>query len=100
MAFRITVDVDDATEKRVKDAFAASYSYAAKVPDPTFDPALPDNAGKSAPLVDNPVSPEQFVKQRVRQYVKEVVAGFEATKAADKARDTASTKAAAEVLPA
>lgn len=98
MPMRISIDVDDATTKRVVDAFTNAYGYQPKVPDPAFDPALPENAGKTAPQVDNPETAEQFVRRRIRDYVREVVAGYEATKAADKARDTARKKAETEVL--
>lgn len=76
----LVITVPDAQVQRVLDAFAATYSYSATIPDPA-------NEGQTLP---NPETKTQFCRRMLRRYIVDVVKAYESTSAAEAARTTAA----------
>lgn len=79
-----------AVNNRVIDAFAAMHSRPENVKDP-------GNPG--GPLIPNPKSKEDFMREVILRFIVETVEGHEGGIAAKAANDTARTKARNDVKP-
>lgn len=78
---QIVINIPDTVVGRVLDAFAATYRYAATLPDGS----------------PNPQTKAQFAKQRVLAYVKEVVVACESAAAGAAASTSAAATATTDV---
>lgn len=72
----ITLDVPDAQEDRIYEAFATAFGYQEEIADP-------DDAGQT---IDNPQSKADFAKERIASFITGTVASVEAEAAATEAR--------------
>ncbi len=79
-----------AVNMRVTNAFAAMYQR----PDDVADPTNP-----GGPVISNPQSKENFMREIILNFIVETVEGYEGGVAAKGADDTARVKARNEITP-
>lgn len=84
----ISLDVPDAQEDRIYEAFATAFGYQEQVPDP-------ENAGQ---MTDNPQTKAEFAKERIASFITGTVGSVEAEAAATTARTDAIDNVNKEVV--
>ena len=86
---QITFNIPDDKVADVRAAFKTTYNYQSVVPNPAFDPQLPEDPITNPSTIDNPETEVQFFKRKIREYIQEVVKAYQAKTAASSARQTA-----------
>jgi hypothetical protein len=62
--------------QEVQDAYAWSVSYQDQVPNPGYDPSLPEDPVDNPRLIDNPVSKQELVRLILREGIKQRVRSY------------------------
>jgi hypothetical protein len=91
----ISINIPDAVQPRVLDAFAATYGRPEEIPDPNHTPTGPGDVV----MIPNPETKAQFAKKMLQQHVREVLTAHEASAEAEAARQAKADQIAGE-LPA
>ena len=69
MAQQFCVDIADDDVERVITAMCANYKYQSQVPNPNFDPELPEDPDTNPRNIPNPESRYQFVNRMGRDFL-------------------------------
>lgn len=83
----ISIDIPDAVQPRVLDAFAAVYGRQDEIPDP--------NDGTK--MISNPETKAQFARRMLKQHLREVLTAHEASAEAEAARTAKASQIAGEL---
>ena len=86
---QITFNIPDNKVADVRAAFKTTYNYQAVVPNPAFDPELPEDPVTNPSTIDNPETEVQFFKRKIREYIQDVVRAYQAKTAGASARQAA-----------
>jgi len=93
---QIVIDIPNAVQARVLDAFSREYGRPDTVPNPAFNPALPVDPTTNPQTIPNPETKGAFAKKQVARFIREVVQASEAKVAAEAARVAALNTAATD----
>lgn len=83
----ISIDIPDAVQPRVLDAFATVYGRPEQIPDP-------NDATKT---ISNPETKAQFARRMLKQHVRDVLTSHEASADAEAARTAKADQIAGEL---
>ena len=74
------VDIADSDVDRVITAMCANYKYQSQVPNPNFDPELPEDPDTNPQYITNPETPYQFVNRMGREFLENNTGAYELKK--------------------
>ena len=80
----------------IRDDFCAQYGYPVTVPNPAFDPLLPETPANSRSMA-NPETPNAFMRSMVKEYIRGSVEAYRANRDAETSRKAAIAAAKTEV---
>ena len=77
MAQQFCVDIADDDVERVITAMCANYKYKVEVPNPNFDPELPEDPDTNPRNIPNPETSYQFVNRMGREFLMNNTVAYE-----------------------